>query len=76
MEEHEFCRSVSFDNAPQGSRCERCGKPAVFRLTAIGGMAHIDSGVFCLACGSTFVKLLAQTFEADTAGHSECVVTS
>ena len=76
MEEHEFCRTVSFDNAPQDSRCERCGKPAVFRLTAIGGMAHNNSGVFCLACGSTFVKLLAQTFEADTATNSECVLTS
>jgi hypothetical protein len=76
MEEHEFCRSVSFDNAPQGSRCERCGKQAVFRLTAIGGMAHDNSGVFCLACGTTFVKLLAQTFEADTTANSERVVTS
>lgn len=75
MEEHEFCRSVSFDHAPQGSRCERCGKLAVFRLTAIGGMVHNNSGVFCLTCGNTFVKLLAQTFEADTSGHSERVLT-
>lgn len=75
MEERAFCRTVSFDHVPQGSQCERCGNPAVFRLTAIGGLAHNNSGMFCLDCGTTFVKLLAQTFEADAVDLSAGVLT-
>ncbi len=54
MAEHEFRRSVSTDSVPQGSQCEWCKKPAVFRLTAIGGSSHNDSGRFCRECGEKF----------------------
>jgi len=60
MAENEFRRSVSTDTAPRGGLCEWCGKPAAFRLTAIGGPAHNDSGLFCRECGDTFGKTGAQ----------------
>ena len=64
MAENEFRRSVSTDTAPRGGLCEWCGKPAACRLTAIGGPAHNDSGLFCHKCGDTFGKMVAQTSAA------------
>src|SRR5260370_27011138 len=54
MIENEFRRPVSVDTAPRGSRCEWCGKPAEVQLTAIGGIAHNESGLFCNSCGQEF----------------------
>lgn len=64
MAENEFRRSVSTDSAPRGSRCEWCGKPAVFQLTAIGGFSHNDSGLFCRECGEKFSRTVAQAAAA------------
>ncbi|HEX4714537.1 MAG TPA: hypothetical protein VH164_06385 [Ktedonobacteraceae bacterium] len=61
MAENEFRRSVSTDSAPRGSRCEWCGKPAVSQLTAIGGLSHNDSGLFCRECGEKFAQTVAQS---------------
>lgn len=60
MAEQEFHRAVSRDSAPRESQCEWCGKPAVVRLTAIGGPAHNASGLFCRTCGEAFVKAIAR----------------
>ena len=54
MPNNEFRRPVSVDSAPRGSRCEWCGKPATQQLTAIGGINHNESGLFCLPCGEKF----------------------
>ena len=56
MSENEFTRSVSVDGVPRGSRCEWCGKPAEVQLTAIGGLSHNDSGLFCRSCGEDFTR--------------------
>jgi hypothetical protein len=54
MSINEFRRPVSVDSAPRGSRCEWCGQPAEQQLTAIGGIYHNDSGLFCRPCGEQF----------------------
>ncbi len=56
MVENEFRRAVSVDSAPAGSHCEWCEKPAIVRLTAIGGVSHNESGLFCQACGAQFAR--------------------
>ncbi len=56
MSQNEFMQPVSVDGVPSGSRCEWCGKPAVVQLTAIGGLSHNDSGLFCRSCGEEFKR--------------------
>ena len=56
MSINEFRRSVSVDFAPRGSLCEWCRKPAEVQLTAIGGAAHNESGLFCRSCGEEFTR--------------------
>ena len=56
MAENEFRRAVSVDSAPAGSQCEWCEKPAIVRLTVIGGVSHNESGLFCQACGAQFAR--------------------
>ena len=59
MSNDEFRKPVSVDSAPRGSFCEWCGKPAVVQLTAIGGNAHNEGGLFCLSCGEDFARAVA-----------------
>ncbi len=56
MSDNEFRRPVSIDTAPRGSLCEWCRKPAEVQLTAIGGSAHNESGLFCRSCGEEFTR--------------------
>lgn len=56
MSNNEFRRPVSVDAAPRGSFCEWCRKPADVQLTAIGGIAHNESGLFCRSCGEEFTR--------------------
>ncbi len=56
MPDNEFRRPVSVDAAPRGSLCEWCRKPAEVQLTAIGGAAHNESGLFCRSCGEDFTR--------------------
>ena len=56
MAENAFRRAVSVDSAPAGRKSEWCEKPAIVRLTAIGGVSHNDSGLFCRECGANFVR--------------------
>ena len=54
--ENEFRQPVSVDDAPAGSVCEWCGKPAVRQLIAQGGKHHEIDG-----CKGWIYYLLAQT---------------
>lgn len=58
MSYNEFRQPISVDTAPRGSQCEWCGKPAVVQLTAIGGSAHNESGLFCRSCGEEFSRVV------------------
>lgn len=53
--DNEFRSPVSVDDAPAGSSCEWCGKPAIFQLMAIGGKHHNKEGRFCRQCGDEFI---------------------
>ncbi len=59
MLDNEFGQSVTMDFAPAGSVCEWCDKPAVERLTVIGGIRHNEGGYFCHACGEKFLQVVA-----------------
>lgn len=56
MSSNEFRGPVSVDDAPAGSHCEWCGKPAIYQLMAIGGKHHNESGRFCRECGEEFIR--------------------
>lgn len=57
--QNEFHQPVSVDDAPAGSVCEWCGKPAVRQLIAQGGKHHNEGGFFCAVCGEEFIRMLA-----------------
>jgi hypothetical protein len=65
MFENEFRQPISVDQAPLGSLCEWCGKPAVQQLTPIGGQRHNDGGFFCRACGEEFVRTVADALNRE-----------
>ena len=58
MRTNEFSCSVSIDMVPRGSRCEWCGKPATQHITALGGLHHNQSALFCARCGLEFVRMV------------------
>ena len=59
--ENEFRQPLSIDEAPKGSICEWCGKPAEHQFTALGGKFHNESGLLCNACGDEFVRAVASS---------------
>jgi hypothetical protein len=59
--ENEFRQPLSIDEAPEGSVCEWCGKPARHQFTALGGKFHNESGLFCRTCGEAFVCAVASS---------------
>lgn len=61
MSGNEFRRPVSVDDAPVGSQCEWCGKPAIYQLMAIGGKHHNEAGRFCARCGEEFILAVADS---------------
>ena len=63
--ENEFRQPLSIDDAPQGSVCEWCGKPAKHQLTALGGKNHNQSGLFCSTCGEAFVCAVASSLQRE-----------
>lgn len=67
----DFRSPVSIDDAPPGSHCEWCGKPAIYQLVVIGGKRHNAEGRFCATCGEEFVctvaDSLSRTVTAETA---------
>src|SRR5260221_14772308 len=76
MFENEFRRPVSIDSVPRGSLCEWCGKPAEVQLTAIGGIAHKESGLFCNSSGQEFTRAVTNaagtTTSTDTTQQTLC----
>jgi hypothetical protein len=63
--DNEFRQPLSIDEAPEGSVCEWCGKPAKHRLTQLGGTNHNESGLFCRACGEAFVCAVASSLSRE-----------
>jgi hypothetical protein len=61
---NEFCSPVAVDDAPAGSSCEWCGKPAIFQLIAIGGKHHNKEGRFCHQCGNEFILAVADSLSS------------
>ena len=59
----DFRQPVSLDAAPMFHCCERCGKPAVYQITAIGGLHHNQTGCFCQKCGESFVITVADSLD-------------
>jgi transposase-like protein len=59
--ENEFRQPLSIDEAPEGSVCEWCGKPAEHQFTALGGKLHNESGFLCRTCGDEFVRAVASS---------------
>lgn len=59
----EFQQPVSIDDAPAGSICEWCGKPATHQLTAIGGTFHNESGFFCELCGAEYIRTVTNDLQ-------------
>jgi len=60
MKYNEFRRPVAVDFAPHDRVCEWCGEPAERQLTAIGGIHHNRSGVFCRLCGEKFLECVTR----------------
>jgi hypothetical protein len=63
--ENEFRQPLSIDEAPEGSVCEWCGKPAKHLLTQLGGTNHNGSGLFCRTCGEAFVCAVASSLSRE-----------
>lgn len=61
MFNHDFYQPVSVEEAPPAHRCEWCGEPAVYRLTALGGARHNEAGFFCRECGEAFIRIAADS---------------
>ena len=70
MSKDEFRQPVAVDAAPRGSLCEWCGKPAEVQLTAIGGNAHNDGGLFCRSCGEDFKRAVINASALQAQGDS------
>ncbi len=62
IQPNEFRRPFSVDFAPKGSLCEWCDQPAEKQLTAIGGMHHNHTGIFCQECAEHFMQILQEKF--------------
>jgi len=75
MSNDEFRKPVSVDSAPRGSVCEWCGKPAEVQLTAIGGNAHNEGGLFCRSCGEEFARAVANASAMATAADANAQST-
>jgi len=58
MKYNEFNSPISVDFVPHGCVCGWCGQPAERQLTAIGGLYHNQSGVFCCSCGEHFSEIV------------------
>ncbi len=61
MLNNDFRSPVTIDDAPPGSLCEWCGKPAIYQLLVTGGQCHNEEGRFCAKCGEEFVRTVADS---------------
>ncbi len=58
MEKNEFSRSFATDFAPQGRKCEWCGRLAVCYIIALGGVHHNQAAYLCASCEGMFLDTL------------------
>ncbi len=63
--ENEFRQPLSIDEAPEGSTCDWCGKPAEHRFIILGGTFQNESGLFCHLCGEAFVCAVASSLRRE-----------
>ena len=63
--ENEFRQPLSIDEAPEGSACEWCGKPAKHQFIVLGGKYQQESGLFCRSCGEAFVCAVASSLSRE-----------
>ncbi len=68
-DENGFRKPISIDLAPAERACEWCGKPAVYQLTALGGMHRNESGFFCGPCSEAFVRAVASSLYREVRGE-------
>lgn len=68
----QFDQPISVESAPEGHLCEWCSTLAAYRLTAIGGIHHNQSGFFCQGCGEEFARAVSKSMRRIhcTPGHS------
>jgi hypothetical protein len=59
--ENGFRQSLSMDEAPEGSVCEWCGKPAEHQFIVLGGKCPNENSLFCRTCGDEFVRNVASS---------------
>ena len=63
--ENEFRQPLSIEQAPYGSVCEWCGKPAEHQFIVLGAAWQQESGLFCRACGEAFVCSVASSLSRE-----------
>ncbi len=59
--DNEIRQPLSIEEAPEGSACQWCGKPAEHIFIVIGGKWPNESALFCRACGNEFVRDVASS---------------
>jgi uncharacterized protein (DUF427 family) len=59
--DNEFRRPVTLDEAPAGSVCEWCGKPASYLVIAVGGKHHNEEAYLCFECGQSYIRAVAES---------------
>jgi hypothetical protein len=63
--ENESRQPLSIDEAPEGSACEWCGKPAKDQFIVLGEKYQQESGLFCRLCGEAFVCAVASSLSRE-----------
>ena len=63
--ENEFRQPLSLDEAPEGSVCEWCGKPARHQFIVLGGNCQKESSLFCKTCADEFVRAVASSLSRE-----------
>ena len=62
--ENEFRQPLSMDEAPEGSVCEWCGKPARHQFIVLGGKCSNESAFFAVHVVKHSFALLPVLFAA------------
>jgi hypothetical protein len=63
--ENEFRQPLSIDEAPEGSVCAWCGKPAQHQFIVLGGKCEHESVQFWRTCGAAFVCSIASSLSRE-----------
>jgi hypothetical protein len=59
--DNELRQPLSILEAPEGSICQWCGKPAEHQFIVLGGKCQKESGLFCRTCSDEFVRAVASS---------------